>query len=262
MNLVGATAVILSVCAFALTSRLLRGRTLKVRLALLAAFTLLTAPSALFTAYYLHVLPEQVWFYSLRAWRGTEFLVVFLGCAAATFASFLPRLLLVIPLSLSIAVSVVPYIKPILSPIPSDAFRDYWQGYACLQSTASTCGPASVTSILRWLGVPANEQEAARAAHSYNGGTEAWYLARYARTKGLHTRFDFRASFSPSVGFPALVGVKFGGAGHFIAVLDLQDDQVTLADPLRGAEHIPLFEFQRRYVFTGFHMVITKGQSR
>lgn len=102
----------------------------------------------------------------------------------------------------------------------------------------------------------------AQAAHSYNGGTEAWYLARYIRTKGLHPQFDFRDSFSPSVGFPALVGVKFGGAGHFIAVLDLQDDQVTLADPLRGEEHLSLSEFQQRYVFTGFHMLITKGIPR
>lgn len=102
----------------------------------------------------------------------------------------------------------------------------------------------------------------ARAAYSYNGGTEAWYLARFVRTKGLHPRFDFRTSFSPSAGSPAVVGVKFGSAGHFIAVLDVHGDQVTLADPLRGEEHLSLSEFRRRYVFTGFHMVITKGIQR
>jgi hypothetical protein len=56
------------------------------------------------------------------------------------------------------------------------------------------------------------------------------------------------------------VGVRLGGVGHFIAVLDLHDDQITFADPLHGEEHLSLAEFQRRYEFTGFHMVIKRAK--
>src|ERR1700683_4449502 len=98
MNLLGAAAVACSVFAFALTYNRLRLRSLKVRLVFLFGFALLATPSVLFAIYYLHVLPERAWFYTLRSWSGTEFLVVFLGCASAAAASLLPRLLLVVPL--------------------------------------------------------------------------------------------------------------------------------------------------------------------
>ena len=261
MNLLGATAVVCSVLAFALTYKHLRLRSLRVRLAFLFGFALLAIPSVLFAVYYLHVLPERAWFYTLRSWSGTEFLVVFLGCAAAAVASLLPRLLLGVPLFALLALGVVPYLKPLIGPLPDSVFHELWRGDICLQSTPSTCGPASVTTILRRLGAQTSEQAAARAAFSYAGGTEAWYLARYVRTKGFVPRFDFRRTFSPSVGLPAVVGVRLGGVGHFIAVLDISDDQVTFADPLSGQEHMPLSQFQRRYEFTGFHMVITNGNS-
>jgi hypothetical protein len=261
MNLLGATAVACSVIAFALTYSRLRLRSLKVRLVFLFGFALLATPSVLFAIYYLHVLPERAWFYTLRSWSGTEFLVVFLGCAAAAAASLLPRLLLVVPLFAMVALAVVPYVKPLIGPLSDSEFYEHQRGDICLQSTPSTCGPASVTTILWRLGAQTSERATARAAFSYAGGTEAWYLARYVRSKGFTPRFDFRRTFSPSVGLPAVVGVRLGSVGHFIAVLDISGDQVTFADPLSGQERIPLSQFQRRYQFTGFHMVITKGNS-
>lgn len=261
MNLLGVTAVICSVFVFALTYNLLCRRSLMVRLAFLVGFALLATPSVLFAVYYLHVLPERAWFYSLRSWNGSEFLVIFLGCAAAAAASLLPRLLLGVPLFVLLALGVVPYIKPFIGPIPDSLFQERWRGDACMQSTPSTCGPASVTTILRQLGAQTSEQATARAAFSYSGGTEAWYLARYVRRKGFITRFDFQPTFSSSVGLPAVVGVRIGGVGHFIAVLDITDGQVTFADPLSGQERIPLSTFQSRFKFTGFHMVITNSNS-
>ena len=261
MKLLGATAVACSVLAFALTYNRLRLRSFKVRLVFLVGFALLAIPSILFAVYYLHVLPERAWFYTLRSWSDTEFLVVFLGNAAAAAASLMPRLLLVVPLFALVALGAVPYLKPLTGPLPDSVFHELWRGDICLQSTPSTCGPASVATILRRLGAQTSEQATARAAFSYAGGTEAWYLARYVRSKGFVPRFDFRPTFSPSVGLPAVIGVRLGGVGHFIAVLGISDDQVTFADPLGGQERMPLSQFQRRYQFTGFHMVITNGNS-
>jgi hypothetical protein len=261
MNPLGAIAVILSLIAFTLTYRFLRQRSILVRLVCFLGFALLAIPSVIFTVYYLHILPERAWFYSLRSWAGTEFLVVFLGCATAAVASLLPRFLLGVPLFVLLAISIAPYVKPLLGPIPDNVFRELWEGDICLQITPSTCGPASVATILRHLGSQTTERATARAAFSYAGGTEAWYLARYVRTKGFTSRFEFCRTFSPSVGAPAIVGVRIGGAGHFIAVLAVTDDQVTFADPLRGEERMTIAQFQRRYEFTGFHMVISSAMS-
>lgn len=258
-NFTALVALVLSLVAFAMVYRWSKKQPVKLRLGFLLVCTLCSVPSFLFVAYYLHVVPERAWFYTLHAWRGAEFLVIFAGGAAGCAASFLPRMLLAFPLFLLVAVATVPYLKPLLAPLPDDALGDHWKGEACLQSTSSTCGPASICTILKNLGVSASEREAARASYSYGGGTEAWYLARYVRSKGGTARFDFRNCFAPEVGLPALVGVHIGGVGHFIAVLSVQGDEVRFADPLVGEETLSLEKFRRRYNFTGFHMSVARS---
>ena len=260
-NPIGLLAVGTSLVAFVLCYTNLRARGIRLRLALLALFALGAIPSVLFAVYYLHVLPEWAWFYTLRSWRGTEFLVVFLGLATGALASLLPRFLLGLPLSVLLALAMVPYVKPFMGSLPDSEFREKWEGDVCLQSTSSTCGPASVSTILRHLGANPSERAAARAAYTYIGGTEAWYLARYVRSMGFVPRFDFRETFTPEAGLPAMVGVRLGGVGHFIAVLDATDGQVVYADPLVGERHLPLSEFQCHYTFTGFHMVIRQAKA-
>ena len=261
MNLIGAIAVVTSVAVFAFTHRWLVQRSLAVRWSVFGIFTVLSIPAVLFTLYYFHLLPERAWFYTLRSWNGSEFLAVFLGAAGGALAALVSRRLLIVPLLGSIGVAVVPYLKPLIDPLDARSFAERWDGDSCLQSTASTCGPASTASILRSLGVHSSEREIARAAHTSGSGTEAWYLARYVRSRGLAARFDFRKSFSTSVGFPAMVGVRVCGFGHFIAVLDVTDDHVTYVDPLSGKTRLPLAEFLQQYAFTGFHMAVTGNQA-
>lgn len=259
-NLTGLFAVVLSIVAFALSHRILQSRPVSVRLKVLAVSGILALPSVLFAAYYLHFLPEKEWFYELRSWHGTEFLVVFLGIASGALASLLPRPVLILPLFGFMAMAVLPYLKPLVGPLADEAFREKWEGNACLQSTLSTCGPASVSTIMHRLGVPVSEREIARAAYTYTGGTEAWYLARYIRSKGLKARFLFKKAFAPSEGLPAVVGVLVGNCGHFIAVLEVKNDQVVFVDPMFGPEQLALSEFQDRFTFTGFHLIIEKAE--
>lgn len=258
MNTLGVISVVLSVLLFAVTHKLLKDRPAAFRWILLLVLSVLATPSVLFAVYYLHVLPEWAWFYEFRSRVGTELLVLFLGCAAGAAASILPRRVLVAPLLALLGLASVPYIKPLLRPIPNSTFQEHWQGGVCFQSTDSTCGPASVCTILKKLGRDASERTVARAAYSSASGTEAWYLARYVRSLGFLAKFDFRETFSPSAGLPAVVGVRIEGAGHFIAVLAVNDGKVNFADPLTGEETLPLAEFQKRYEFTGFHLVISK----
>lgn len=256
VNLTGMLSVAATAAAFIATWNLTKNRKPAIRAAFLSLSILLSLPSLLFAVYYLRILPEWAWFYTLRSWPGSEFLALFVGCAGGCVAAFLPRLLMGFPLFAAMAIAAVPYLKPILSPLPDEIFAEQWQDSVCLQSTPSTCGPASVCTILKSFGVESSEQKIARTAFSYTGGTEAWYLARFARGMGCTPRFDFRNTFATDVALPALVGVHRGRMGHFIAVLALDGDRVTLADPLKGREQLSLADFRKRYDFTGFHLSI------
>lgn len=256
VNILGVVAAALSVAVFAVVYRVLTSRPWMMRLSVFGVFSLLSIPALLFSIYYLHILPERPWYYTLRSWTGSEFLVLPAGIAAGAAASLLPRVLLGIPLLGLVGMAVLPYLKPILGPLPDSAFTETWKGRVCMQSTPSTCGPATVSTILKNLDAESSELEAARAAYSYAGGTEAWYLARYVRTKGFSTAFVFGKPFSVASGLPAMVGTQIGGVGHFVAVLAAEGDVLTIADPLSGEERMTMKDFQRRYQFSGFTMVI------
>jgi hypothetical protein len=257
-NPLGVAAILLSIVLFAGTYIFLRARPKHVRAAWLVTFVILSIPSFFFAIYYLHLLPEWSWFYTLRSWRGTELLSALIGGAMGSLGALLPRCVLLLPLSVSLVITVAPYVKPVLGPLPERLIAEQWRGRACIQSTASTCGPASLCTIFKFLGRDVSERAVAHAAYSYGGGTEAWYLARYARNQGFTPRFEFRHTFTPDAGLPSVVGVTLGDAGHFIAVLSVDNDRVTFADPLWGESTIPLSDFLRKYHFTGFHMVVAK----
>ena len=116
-----------------------------------------------------------------------SFFAIPLGASAGCLAAMLPRRVVPVILLLSIACSGGSICQTACwFPCPAAAIHDQWDGGACLQSTPSTCGPASIATILRSLGFPASEREVARNAFTYAGGTEAWYLARYVRSQGLN----------------------------------------------------------------------------
>jgi ABC-type bacteriocin/lantibiotic exporter with double-glycine peptidase domain len=195
--------------------------------------------------------------------RGSEFLALFPAATAGTLASFWPRLSVALPLFGFLVLGSAPYWKPVIDPLDESALTDRWQGDACLQSTASTCGPACVATLLKHAGVSTTERAVARACHTSASGTEAWYLARYVRAApaehGMFAGFFVRPGFSPELGLPAMIGIQLrGGAGHFLAVLENKDGVVTFVDPLVGEERVPLDEFRKRFDFTGFHMYVIK----
>lgn len=256
LNLIGLAAALGSLVAFKLVYDRLKERPLRVRLLVALGLTILGTPSILAGVYYLHVLPEWSWFYELRSWKGFEAFALFLGAAAGAFVTLLPRRVLPLALAGVLAMTMVPYLKPVLAPLPADAFSPKWENEVCLQSTPSTCGPASVATILRGFGLDVTEQEVATRAHTYAGGTEAWYLARLVRSKGLRAKFDFRRGMPEDLALPAMVGIRLGNAGHFIAVLERNGEMLTIADPLSGKETVSLATLQKRCELTGFHLSI------
>ena len=130
-----------------------------------------------------------------------------------------------------------------------------------MQSTSSTCGAASSASVLRHFGIVVTEARLAAEAHSYSGGTEAWYLARVLRSRGLLVRFESGSGIPPDQCLPAVVGVRLGSVGHFIAIIGREGDRFIVGDPLRGRELLSRDALLERYEFTGFRMVIDRKKS-
>ncbi len=256
-NCLGVISAILAIAAFFFAYRFGKNKPLRTRVVFSILAIVAAIPGASFAVYYAHVLPESSWYFQFRSIAGTELLVIFLGIACGLIATLLPRVFLILPLFGVVLFSIVPVIKPFIGPLSEDVFKDKWDGEICMQSTGSTCGAASTVTILKHFGMIATEAELAAEAHSYTAGTEAWYLARAVRSRGLDVDFDVTTGFSPDRGLPAVVGVKLGVTGHFIAILGKEGDRFIVGDPLQGRELLSLAELQQRYEFTGFHMRIT-----
>ncbi len=255
-NWLGVISAILAVPAFLVAYRFAIQKSFKTRVWLLVLAAIAAIPGMSYAVHYAHIFPEMSWYYQFRSIPGTELLMVFVGVAGGFFATLLPRLLLILPLLGTLAISVIPSLKPLIGPIPRNLFKDVWDGDVCMQTTPSTCGAASTATILKQFGVETSEVEIATEAHSYLGGTEAWYLARAARSRGFNVDFDFNSEFFHEDDLPAVVGVRLGAAGHFIPILGLEGNRYIIGDPLRGHELLSRQELQNRYHFTGFRMRI------
>lgn len=257
-NWLGVISAILAIVAFSVTYRMAMRVERKKRdmAALLSVF--LALPGASFALYYLHFFPEPAWYYQFRSVPGTEFFTVLLGVCGGLVASTLSRIFLILPLLLVTVFSLAPIIKPFIGPISKEDMADSWDGEVCIQSTPSTCGAASSATILKSLGVESTESELAAEAHSYMGGTEAWYLARVVRARGLEPRFRLSQGFDAEINFPAIAGVRLGKVGHFIPILRKEGEQFLIGDPLRGEELLSLETLLERYDFTGFYMEFRK----
>lgn len=219
----------------------------------------LSLPATYNAVYYLHLLPETVWFYEIRAQIGIEALVIPVGAAGGMLASLLPRRLLVLPLLATVGVTWGPFLKPVLGPLNTATLRDTWTHKVCIQSTLSSCGPASTATVLRALGIEAQESEIIREAHTYVGGTEAWYLARLIRHRDLTARFVMaRGGFNEAVRLPAIVGVTLDGRGHFIALTGRSGELFEVGDPMIGPEKLTRVQLEQRYGFTGFAIEVER----
>ncbi|MBB5039225.1 cysteine peptidase family C39 domain-containing protein [Prosthecobacter dejongeii] len=231
----------------------------------------LALPGASFAAYYAHVVEVPAWYYEFRSWPRIEACLILIGIAGGVVASLVGPISRILSLLLVVLFVTVPFVKPFLGPFHEGALRDQWDGKVCRQSTYSTCGAASTASLLRHHGIIVTEAVIAEEAHSYTSGTEAWYLARAIRQRGLQVKFQLstdeplflsatpvmeprESKNDPTV---AMVGVRFGNTGHFIALLgEDKTGKLVVGDPLRGRELLSREELRQRYVFTGFSMQV------
>ncbi len=128
----------------------------------------------------------------------------------------------------------------------------------CRQTTEYTCGPAAAVTALGRLGLAAEEGELAVLSYSSPiTGTlpECLYSAlknRYS-AEGLRCKYRHFDSVDQlrNVGVILAVVREAFLKDHCLAVLDVSDDAVTVADPATGKRLIPYSRFEKIWRFSG-----------
>jgi len=155
--------------------------------------------------------------------------------------------------------SVLPFLVPVLirdqllrlqTRIDSDGI--------CFQSTDYTCGPAAAVTALRKLGLQANEGEIAVLSHtSPVAGTLPWclYTALQNRYGAAGLKCQYRY-------FDSIIQLKNAGitlavvrdeflSDHCVAVLEVSDQMVCVADPVAGRRLMSHSQFEKTWRFSG-----------
>ncbi len=155
--------------------------------------------------------------------------------------------------------SVLPFLVPaLIKNHLSNLQTKFDKNGICRQTTDYTCGPAAAVTALRKLGLTANEGELAVLSYSSPviGTLPACLSAalqdRYS-AQGLicrYRRFDSIAQLKNAGITLALVREAFL-MDHCIAVLEVSDDAVTVADPVTGTRLMPYEQFEKIWRFSG-----------
>jgi len=128
----------------------------------------------------------------------------------------------------------------------------------CRQSNDYNCGPASAVTALRRLGFPAEEGEIAILAHTSTAtGTPPDILARALQEhygkEGLESEYTLFESVDQlkEAGLTLAV-IKFSfKLDHYVTVLEINDTEIVIGDPLNGKRTISRKEFEKQWRFEG-----------
>ena len=155
--------------------------------------------------------------------------------------------------------AILPFLMPALvkNDLSSIETR-FGEDGICYQSKKYTCGPAAAVTALKKLGLNAHEGEIAVLARTNPfSGTMLWTLYsalknRY-RDQGIQCRFRTFDSIKQlrNAGI-TLVSIKEATLlDHCVAVLDVSDSLVTIADPVTGMEILSHQQFAQKWHFSG-----------
>ena len=155
--------------------------------------------------------------------------------------------------------SILPFLVPVLiKERLSNLATMVGSDGVCFQSTSYTCGPAAAVTALRKLGLPAHEGQLAVLAHtSPVAGTlpdclRAALQERYSADglKCLYRHFDSLAQLREAGITLAVVKDAFL-LSHCVAVLEVSDKTVVVADPVLGKRSLSHKQFEQIWRFSG-----------
>lgn len=212
-------------------------------------FSLLTLPALSFIVYYFHWFEPGFFYIEFRA---IPYVEVLTGFAALAIAYFPKKYLLamfqygIVNAMIAICFVMIPFMKPILSPILR-VLEDDWKDGVCMQSCGSTCGPSSLATIYKYYDISQTEQAIAEKSFSCASSTEIWYLIRYARQHHLQVKCE-KIQGIETVTVPAILGTIVGTtSGHFVTLLGKEGEYYFIGDPLRGKVKLTATEFNEFY---------------
>jgi len=128
----------------------------------------------------------------------------------------------------------------------------------CFQSTDYTCGPAAAVTALRRLGLSADEGEIAILSRtSPMAGTLPWSLC--AALNSRYSAYGLRCQYRHFDSIAQLKNAEVTLAvvkdtllsDHCVAVLEVSEQLVIVADPVSGRKLIPHKQFEKIWRFTG-----------
>ncbi len=191
--------------------------------------------------------------------RGRREFFILGAAVAMMFMTLVPRLTskrskVLVTALMAVAVlnlSVAPFALPV-------AVRTYLLGLdtqvdaegVCLQNTGYTCGPAAAVTALRALGVAAGEGQVAVAAQTTPiWGTELDILGAACEElyggDGVTCELTAYRDAGELAGRAAVVPIKHAFlVDHYVCVLDVGEDGVTVGDPLQGKRMYSRGEFE------------------
>jgi len=260
-NIIYFPTILLAFILFVFSLRIARQVNSRSVKALIVVIAIICAvPAVVFIAYYFHFsFTETETYYYFRTITGIELLTSLVGIFLGVLLGLrYPRnIYLQVMTGISIAgILLIPHIKPLIGPLKDSDFNEKWVNQVAMQSTQASCGPSSAATLLRHFGKTANEFDLARRAHTWENGTEIWYLAKELRNRGLKIKYQFGIPNEENIPHPSIAGVSLKRFGHFIAIIDKVGDTYIIGDSLKGRLELKESEIMQIYKFTGFFMSI------
>lgn len=198
------------------------------------------------------------------------------GRTEFVLAGFLSTLILITPLSrlkreserravagfavfLVMIGSVWPFLAPAFNRDLLSSLRTQMDADGvCRQSTDYNCGPAAAVTALRRMGLPAEEGDLAILAHTSTAiGTPPDLLVaaiqKRFRPQGVSAEYrHFRSVAELRTAGVIVVVIQFALlTDHYVTILDVEDQHVTVGDPWKGKQVYSVGEFAQVWRFTG-----------
>lgn len=166
--------------------------------------------------------------------------------------------------------AVMPFVLPLVIRTDlANLTTKFNKDNVCVQSTNYTCGPAAAVTALRKLGLTAQEGEMAVLSHSSPiVGTLPWCLYKAIQDRYAAEGIDCSLRGFDSVGQlreadVTLVVIKDGFMlDHCVAVIEVGNETVTIADPIMGQFKMSYKDFEGIWRFYGItlkHDTLQKG---
>lgn len=119
----------------------------------------------------------------------------------------------------------------------------------CLQSNSYNCGPAAAVTVLRKRGIKAEEGELAINAFTtpFSGTPVDLLRSAITNTYEIPCKAEYNSNlFSLREKVPFIAVVKFNFfVDHYVAVLKIDGNTVTIGDPLHGLRETTVMEFDQ-----------------